>query len=66
MPKLSPVAAVDALTTLHQQHTAATVPTRQQQLQRELTQAERRLDRLVYALYGLSAADIAQVEAALG
>ena len=60
------VAEVDELLKLHQQRAAATVPTRQQQLQRELTQAERRLDRLVYTLYGLTPADIAQVEAALG
>lgn len=60
------VTEVDALLKLHQQRAAATVPTRQQQLQRELTQAERRLDRLIYTLYGLSPADIEQVEAALG
>lgn len=78
LPKLNPKSAdhkqavaditkeVDELTTLHQQRAAATVPTQQQQLQRQLTQAELRLDRLVYRLYDLSLADIAQVEAALG
>ena len=60
------VAEVDELLKLHQQRAAATVPTQQQQLQRQLTQAERRLDRLVYGLYGLTQADIDQVEAALG
>ncbi|MGY3091219.1 hypothetical protein ACVWYF_004285 [Hymenobacter sp. UYAg731] len=57
---------VDELTKLHQQRAAATVPTQQQQLQRQLTQAERRLDRLVYQLYGLSQPDIDQIVAALG
>ena len=57
---------VDELLRLHQQRAAATVPTQQQQLQRQLTQAELRLDRLVYRIYGLLPADIAQVEAALG
>lgn len=57
---------VDELQKLHQQRAAATVPTQQQQLQRQLTQAERRLDRLVYDLYDLTEADIEQVEAAAG
>ena len=56
------MAEAEELTRLHQQRAAAVVPTQQ----RQLTQAEVRLDRLVYGLYGLMPADIAQVEAAAG
>lgn len=57
---------VDKLLKLQPQLAATTVPTQQIQLQRELTQAKRRINQLVYDLYNLSQADIDQVEALLG
>lgn len=60
------ITEVEKLEKLQQQQAAATVPTQKQQLQRQLMQAERRLDQLVYNLYQLTKADIEQVEAALG
>lgn len=56
------VAAVQTLLGLHQQVAAAASPATRTPLERRITALEGEVDRIVYQLYGLSAAEIALVE----
>jgi hypothetical protein len=57
------VAAVDEMLRLHEQVNTARTPNDQTRLQRQIDGVEKRIDQMVYALYGLTEAEIAIVEA---
>lgn len=56
--------SVDRMLSLHKQLAAAKTPQDQTVLQRQIDATDRRIDQLVYELYGLTDAEIQIVEAA--
>jgi hypothetical protein len=49
--------------TLHQRHSAARTPLEKTTLERQIAAADTQLDTLIYALYGLTDAEIKIIEA---
>jgi hypothetical protein len=58
------VSLVERMLTLHKQLPAATTEHERKLLQRQLASTDEQIDQLVYALYGLTAEEIAIVESA--
>jgi hypothetical protein len=58
------VALVERMLALHRQRAAARTPTEQTMLDRQIAATDAQIDRLVYALYGLTEAEIALVDGA--
>ena len=56
------VALVARMLTLHRQRQVARTPQEQNVLQAQIEATDRQIDRLVYALYGLTAEEIGVVE----
>ena len=56
------VALVARMLTLHRQRQIARTPQEQNVLQAQIEATDRQIDRLVYALYGLTAEEIGVVE----
>ncbi len=56
------VALVERMLKLHQDRAAAIAPPDQTALDRQIAATDRQIDQIVYALYGLSEAEIALVE----
>jgi|GEM_PF-1351653 len=60
------VALVQRMLDLHKQLAATSLPHSRELLQRQIDATDRQIDRLVYELYGLSAAEIGIVEGRVG
>jgi len=56
------VALVQSMLALHKQLAAAHTPNEKTMLQRQITATDQQIDRLVYALYGLTEEDVGIVE----
>jgi hypothetical protein len=58
------VALVERMLALHRQRAATRTPTEQTMLDRQIAATDAQIDHLVYALYGLTEAEIALVDGA--